>query len=216
MDAEVAFSEQAAQHEAAHAVIGFRYGIAVRFGITLDPVVIGCWEAGKGVAYIGCSPDYSPPHGPPCAQGLCARLGGRGECRASQPNPYPGIRALYVGRVPTLYEVRCHRETDPEWATELAKGAICSALAAGCLMKHFGHTGDLGTRSDEDYARYFAEAVLPRDRATGWVEALREQTGQQVREPRNLALVEEIVRALELPAHHTMWRDRLEGILGKG
>jgi hypothetical protein len=107
-------------------------------------------------------------------------------------------------------------ETDPELARQKAEGAICSALAAACLMKHYGQTGDLGTRSDEQYARYFAGAVLPRDRAGEWVEALREQTRQEVREPRILALVEEIVRAIELAPHLTLGPEALRGILNRG
>src|SRR5690348_14444062 len=114
MDVGPVFSVQSAQHEAAHAVIGFRHGIAIRFGITLDPMVVGCWERRKGVNYVGCSPDYSSADGPPCAAGTCYRFGGDTPCQASHQHPYPAIQALYVGRVPTMFEICCQRETDPD------------------------------------------------------------------------------------------------------
>ena len=167
------FSEQSAQHEAAHAVIAYRHGIDVLFGITLDPQMIRCWYNSNWL----------------------------------------DLGAFYMGRVPHRGMIVGMKKEDPDRARVMAEGVVCSALAAGCLLKHLKCEGHLGTDDDEAQALNAARAVLPESEAKRWVEDLREQTRKEVAEPRNLAVLGAIVRALREAERCTLGPEALRGIL---
>jgi len=219
MDAVPAFREQSAQHEAAHAVIAYRHGIDVLFGITLHPQMVGCWDRGNRLE-LG---EFAEP--PTCAAGPCRQLGGRSDCSDEWLQIYPGsdtnpdtappadARALYIGRVPDRGMIVGVKKADPDRARVMAEGVVCSALAAGCFLKHLKCGGHLGTENDEAQALYAAMAVLPESEAKRWVEDLREQTRKEVAEPRNLAVLGEIVRALREAERWTLGPEALRGIL---
>lgn len=209
------FSEQSAQHEAAHAVIAYRHGIDVLFGITLYPQVVRCWDKGNRLE-LG---EFLDP--PICATGPCCRLGGRSDSDCEDlmwqiypdKQPLPNAKALYIGRVPSTEMIVGMKNKDPNGARVMAEGVVCSALAAGCLLRHLKCGGHLGTEADEAQALDAAMAVLPETEAKRWVEELREQTWKEVAEPRNLAVLGEIVRALREAERWTLGPEALTGIL---
>lgn len=119
-------------------MVAYRLGYPIRRGITIDRLVINCWQR------------HPEPSAPQCVTGDCDRNPGHGACQSTLEDLCPEITGLHSSQIPSHDDVFSKATYDEqlECAVDIGEIAFSGGLAVQKLTDEYDLDGTHQDRGD--------------------------------------------------------------------